>query len=134
MRFLCRLLIMLSIVGCGRIQNPDFTGGTSTVPEGMVVEVTITNADALQVNTPTEAVILLIQDGSPVRGATLEIEGNMTHAGMEPLFARAAETKPGEYRAPLEWTMGGDWLLIVRGVLPDGTVIEHRVEGITVES
>jgi hypothetical protein len=134
MRFLLGLCFILALMGCGRIQNERFTGGGSTLPDGVELDITLSNPDALSVATPTEAVITLLQDGLPVSGATLEIEGNMTHAGMEPVFANATEVAPGDYRAPLEWTMGGGWFLTVRGTLPDGTAFEQQVDGLTVES
>jgi hypothetical protein len=117
-----------------RIQNERFTGGADMLPNGVALEVKIADAEALQVETPAEAVIILTRNGMPVSGAILEVEGNMTHAGMEPIFVSATEVAPGEYRAPLEWTMGGDWLLTIRGTLPDGTEIEQQVDGLTVES
>lgn len=134
MRLLIGVFVLLMVVGCGRIQNERFTGGADTLPNGVGLEVTIANADALQVETPTEAVITLTQNGTPLSGAILEVEGNMTHAGMEPIFVSATEVAPGDYRAPLEWTMGGDWLLTIRGTLPDGTEIEQQVDGLRVES
>jgi hypothetical protein len=134
MRFLLCLWLILALVGCGRIQNERFTGGGSTLPDGVELDITLSNPDTLSVITPTEAIITLLQNGVPVSGATLEIEGNMTHAGMEPVFATAIEFAPGDYRAPLEWTMGGDWFLTVHGTLPDGTEFEQQIDGLTVES
>lgn len=134
MRLLLWVLVLVAVVGCGRIQNERFTGGAGDLPNGVALQVTVTNSDALQVTTPTEAVIDLTQNGTPVSGAILEVEGNMTHAGMEPIFVSAIEVAPGDYRAPLEWTMGGDWILTIRGTLPDGTEIEQQVDGFTVES
>jgi hypothetical protein len=134
MRWLVLLVVAFALLGCGRIQNERFTGDSGTLPEGVALEVTLSNPDTLQVATPTELQITLTQNGTPVSGATLEIEGNMTHAGMEPLFVRVTEAAPGDYRAPLDWTMGGEWLLTIRGTLPDGTAIEQRVDGLSVAS
>lgn len=134
MRFLIGILLLLFITGCGRIQNERFTGGTDRLPEGVAMDVRLTNPDALQVSTPADVIITLTQNGTPVEGANLEIEGNMTHAGMEPVFARATEIAPGEYRAPLQWNMGGEWFLTIRVTLPDNTIFEQTVEGLTVES
>jgi hypothetical protein len=134
MRFLLWLCFILALMGCGRIQNERFTGGGNALPAGVELDIILSNPDALSVTTHTEAIITLLQDGVPVSGATLEIEGNMTHAGMEPVFATATEVAPGDYRAPLEWTMGGDWFLTVHGILPDGTEFEQQIDGLTVES
>jgi hypothetical protein len=64
----------------------------------------------------------------PVSGARIRLEGNMTHAGMPPVFAGATELEPGRYRATLELTMGGDWVVLIHAALPDGRQIERRVD------
>ena len=66
--------------------------------------------------------------GAPVTGAALEVEGNMNHAGMVPVFGTAVEDAPGTYRAPLEFTMGGDWFVIVRAELADGRALEEILD------
>lgn len=59
--------------------------------------------------------------GLPIDGATVEVEGAMTHAGMQSVVARAAGRGAGAYATDtFRFTMGGDWLLIVRVTLPDG--------------
>lgn len=64
----------------------------------------------------------------PVSGARVRLEGNMTHAGMSPVFAEAIEVEPGRYRATLEFTMGGDWVVLVHAVLPDGRKVERQFD------
>jgi hypothetical protein len=66
--------------------------------------------------------------GQPVSEAQVELEGNMTHAGMVPSLAQAAETAPGRYEAPLEFSMAGDWFILVRATLPDGRKLERQVD------
>jgi hypothetical protein len=56
--------------------------------------------------------------GKPVTGAQVKLEGNMSHAGMTPVFAEAKETEPGRYRSTLELSMAGDWFVFVTGTLP----------------
>jgi hypothetical protein len=134
MRLMVMLLLMVTLLGCGRIQNERFTGGEDDLPNGVVLEVTVVDQTSLRVGTASEVQMTLTQNGDVVSGAMLEVEGNMTHAGMEPVFTGVTEVAPGDYRAPLEWTMGGDWLLTIRGTLPDGTVIEQQLDGLRVES
>lgn len=55
----------------------------------------------------------------PVQHAKVEVEGTMAHAGMKSSFATLREENPGQYKGTLEWTMGGDWIAIVR-VTPAG--------------
>lgn len=64
----------------------------------------------------------------PLSGARVRLEGNMTHAGMTPVFAEATEAEPGRYRAALEFTMGGDWVFIVHAALPDGRKLERQFD------
>jgi len=49
--------------------------------------------------------------GTAVTGAQLTIEGNMSHAGMVPVFADASEIEPGRYQSTLKLSMAGDWLV-----------------------
>ena len=65
--------------------------------------------------------------GSPIRGATLHMEGNMAHPGMRPSLAEAREVAPGHYQAPLQLTMGGDWFIVVSGELVGGDRIERTL-------
>ena len=64
----------------------------------------------------------------PVSGARVTLEGNMTHPGMTPVFAEAKESEPGRYRATLEFTMAGDWVVLVHAALPDGRKIERQFD------
>jgi len=52
----------------------------------------------------------------------------MSHAGMTPVFAEAAETVDGRYRASLQLSMAGDWVVLVHATLPDGRKLEHQFE------
>jgi hypothetical protein len=61
-------------------------------------------------------------DSSPISGAVLEIEGNMIHAGMQPVFVEVVEDEPGRYLSRgFEFTMGGDWAITISGELADGS-------------
>lgn len=64
--------------------------------------------------------------GRPINDATLEVEGNMIHAGMSPVSARATAGEAGRYTAPLEWTMAGDWIVTINVSLVDGQVVVHQ--------
>ena len=76
------------------------------------------------------AITLRLTDarGTPVTGALLKLEGNMSHAGMTPVFAEAIETGDGRYRASLQLSMAGDWVVLVHATLPDGRKLEHQFE------
>jgi hypothetical protein len=66
--------------------------------------------------------------GRPVQGAEVRLEGDMSHPGMQPVFASAREVKPGIYEAALELTMAGDWLVLVDARLRDGRTVHRRIE------
>jgi hypothetical protein len=52
----------------------------------------------------------------------------MTHAGMAPVLAAAAERATGVYEATFAFTMEGDWVLLVSVDLPDGARVERRID------
>ena len=58
----------------------------------------------------------------------------MAHPGMAPVFADAIETSPGSYRAPLNFTMGGDWVVLLHITLSDGRKVERQMDVKGVES
>lgn len=66
--------------------------------------------------------------GTAVTGARIALEGNMSHAGMAPVFANANEIGSGRYQATMELTMAGDWIVFARVSLPDGREFERQFE------
>lgn len=66
--------------------------------------------------------------GQPVQGAEVRLEGNMSHAGMTPVFSTAREVGPGRYKAPLELTMAGDWIVLIDATLSDGRTLQRQAE------
>ena len=72
------------------------------------------------VGPATLLITLTDADGNPINGAALEIRGDMSHAGMEPVLASAEAGQTGIYEVPFEWTMAGDWIVTVTATLPDG--------------
>jgi hypothetical protein len=65
---------------------------------------------------------------SPVSHAHVSIEGDMTHPGMAPTFSDAQETAPGSYQAHVNFTMGGDWVLLLHVTLADGRRFERQID------
>jgi hypothetical protein len=78
---------------------------------------------------PSASVRLKISDArsKPVTGARIELEGDMSHAGMAPVFGAASEREPGHYQGHLEFTMAGDWVVLLQVTLADGRVLERQV-------
>lgn len=75
-------------------------------------------------------ITIRIKDGlnEPVAGARIKLEGNMSHAGMAPVFAEAKEIGPGQYRTRMNLSMAGDWQVLVRLTLPDGREVDQQFE------
>ena len=113
------VLLLLTLVACQR-------GSSNDLPDiGLTLEVAPsppTVGLAMLTLTVTNA------DGHPISDATIEIGGNMSHAGMAPVFSQATQFEPGKYRAPLELTMGGDWFILVKATLADGRTLERQVD------
>jgi len=66
--------------------------------------------------------------GKPATGIRIKLEGNMSHAGMSPVFATANETEPGQYSSRMDLSMAGDWYVVVHLILPDGRELDHQFE------
>jgi hypothetical protein len=111
-------LLLLMLLGCAR--------GMQDLPD-VGVDLSI-EPDPPQIGPATVTVILTDADGQPIQGAQMEVEGNMSHAGMVPVLASARETEAGRYEADLEFTMVGDWFMLVRADLPDGRSMERKID------
>ena len=119
---LCACFVIVQACRRQESKSPDLTFAHEISPQPpRVGKVTIT---------------LNIKDGSgaPVAGARLNIEGNMSHAGMAPVFADATEIEPGRYRSVMELSMAGDWNVTVHVTLSDGRKLDHEFEIKGVES
>jgi hypothetical protein len=98
-------------------------------PGAADVRVTWRTAETPVVGEPVVAEVTLRDErGRPVTGATIDIEGHMSHPGMAPVLASAEEQEDGTYRVRFALTMAGDWIVLVRGVLPDGRTVRHEVD------
>ena len=64
----------------------------------------------------------------PVTGASITLEGNMSHAGMSPVFAQAKETEPGRYQAIVDLKMAGDWTILTHITLAGGQKLERQLD------
>ena len=64
----------------------------------------------------------------PVSGALIKVEGNMSHAGMAPVYGSGRELERGVYQVPLEFTMSGDWVLLADITLADGREVQRQID------
>lgn len=100
-------------VGCS--VSPDETHGLTA---------TLTFDPAPRVGTVSCEVTLKDANGAPAACTEVRLEGNMNHAGMVPVFASAQPKGDGLFVSTMEFTMGGDWLIFVRGKTDDGRAFE----------
>ncbi len=116
------LLAIVAVTSCGCTPR-----SSSSADDVVKVELTV-RPEPPKVGDAKVLVSLTTRDGEPVRGAAVKLEGNMNHAGMKPVFADAKEVEPGKYEATLEFTMGGDWFILIDAVLADGKEIDRKVD------
>jgi hypothetical protein len=65
--------------------------------------------------------------GASVPGLQVSVEGTMTHPGMNPSLADAEERPDGRYVVEaFDFSMAGEWVLIVRARHPDGRIGERE--------
>ena len=64
----------------------------------------------------------------PVTGAWVALEGDMSHAGMAPVFGDAREVSPGQYQGQLDLNMAGDWVVLMHITLPNGQKLEEQMD------
>lgn len=109
------VFVVLGLVACaGRDNSGDFGADRVTIDLALA-------PSPPPVGTTPLTLTLADPSGAPVDGATVEIEGTMTHAGMRSVNAEARGIGEGRYQVDdFNFTMGGDWLLIARVTLPDG--------------
>ncbi|QEF98767.1 hypothetical protein Mal15_28230 [Stieleria maiorica] len=127
------LSVLLLPVGAG-IVGCDGAGTDSAVTPGRaVVELDPKQPSMGKCNLTVK---LFDAEDNPLENAELTVEGNMNHAGMKPSFATIEETdQPGVYAGTIDFTMGGDWFLLLTATSDDGTLVEQTVDvpGVSVE-
>jgi transcriptional regulator GlxA family with amidase domain len=64
----------------------------------------------------------------PLTGAEIAVEADMSHAGMNPVFAQANEVQPAHYESHLSLAMAGDWVILLHGRLPNGEKLERQFD------
>ena len=115
-----RRLTALVLCGCITIAC---SRGTADVTVSWDIQPTPPVAGAVTIVRVT----LQHQDGRAVRGATLKIEGHMSHPGMTPVVADASERDNGAYEARISLSMAGDWVFVLTGELADRRRITRNI-------
>lgn len=74
---------------------------------------------------PTQVRVTLTgQDNKPLTHASVNLEGDMAHAGMVPTFGKTSEVSEGVYQGSIDFTMAGDWDIIVDIFSPGGGSVQ----------
>ncbi len=125
MRFKILLLVLLVVlVGCRQTTEP--------TAENIAVEVAL-DTETPAVGDATLLVTINTDDGNAVNDATVNVRGDMTHAGMVPVIPDAVtEAEDGVYSVPFQFTMGGDWIFTVDVTLANGDTasVEYEVDAV----
>ncbi len=111
------LVFALTLAGCRQ------SAQTSTADISIALR-----AESLAVGETTLHITLTDASGQPVSAQKIELRGDMTHAGMQPVLAASSTGENGVYDLPFEWTMSGDWIVTVKVTMADGTVAEKRFD------
>ncbi len=94
------------------------------------IQLELTVSDML-VGETTLLVSVKDRDGNAIANpGRLSVRGDMSHAGMVPVFAEADDANDGVFALPFTWTMGGDWIVEASLKLPNG---DTAVESFTFE-
>lgn len=121
-----RLLIIVGLL-LGLAACRQAAGGVPLGSPDDTADISLTLAPAagaqpLPLEPLTWEVSLTDAAGAAIEGAAVTVRGDMSHAGMAPVEATAANAGDGLYRADFAWTMGGDWIITVTATLPDGRI------------
>lgn len=116
-RLACLLVFALLLAGCRQ------SAQNATAEIGIELR-----AGSLTIGETTLHITLTDASGQPVSAQKIEVRGDMTHAGMQPVLAESSEGENGAYEIPFEWTMSGDWIVTVKATMADGSVSEERFD------
>lgn len=113
------LLVMVS--GCARVSQQD---------DSADIQIRLAPIPFPPVIGDSRLVVQIAdKSGSPIDDAHMAVKGSMSHAGMAPVLAEVeGGGKEGVYNVPFEWTMAGDWIVIVDVQLADGSRAQERFD------
>lgn len=128
-----RLLLIVALTGllsgCRPPESVAKASGTVT-SDSVTVQMSI---DGESVVGPAPVRVSVEENGEGVTGASVEVTGEMTHAGMVPVIAPARQMEPGVYLAEeFEFSMAGDWIVSAEVSLEDGEQL-RAVRALSVE-
>jgi hypothetical protein len=81
-----------------------------------------------RVGLNTFTVTLTSASGERLASAHVSLEGDMSHAGMAPVFGEAREVAQGLYQGTIDLNMRGDWIVLFHIKLASGETFDRQIE------
>lgn len=116
---LVMLLMVFLLTGCRQ---------SAQQTDSAELTITLDTSAAFAVGKTELTITVKDAQGNPVDNATIEVTGDMSHAGMKPELGSVQKGAQGQYKVPFTWSMGGDWVLTVKVTLPDGRTTAKRFD------
>jgi hypothetical protein len=113
-RFIVLLLILMMLLAACRQEEP-------TTNEAVNIDIAFEPAELFVTDDSTVIITLTDNAGQVIDDATVNVRGDMSHAGMTPVLREITAGTEGVYTSDYEWTMAGDWNVEIVVTLPDGT-------------
>lgn len=118
-KIILSVLLVIVLTACG--------GRNSNQADNNDLNISVDVASTT-VGTTDLMVTILDENGAPVNDATVNIKGDMSHAGMQPVLGESSSAENGVYTIPYEWTMAGDWFVTVDVLLSNGETASGRFD------
>jgi len=116
--FFALILASLFTAGCQDRIDPS---------QGVLVQHEIQPSPA-HVGHSTVHVTLTDPAGAPVSSAHVNMEADMSHPGMAPVFFSAKESAPGSFAGEVDLSMPGDWTILLHITLANGARVEKQFD------
>lgn len=114
----CLLVVAcMFLAGCGK---------PASSASSVVVNSELT-PQPVRVGPVTVTLKLADSAAKPLAGAHIQLEADMSHPGMAPVFADAKETEAGRYQGTLQLNMSGDWVVLTHVILTDGQKLDRQI-------
>lgn len=117
------IVLLAATAGCQRASQQAAADQAPEIAAALAID-----PDPAVVGPASLRVMLTDASGAPVEGASVSLQGDMSHAGMAPVLAEASGGANGVYEALWMWTMAGDWFVTVTATLPDGRTLVRRFD------
>jgi YtkA-like len=118
---------LVASFACSAIGGCAKSSGVGQVAGTVIVESEVEPAPA-KVGSATITIRLKDGDGKPIPAAHSAVEADMSHPGMSPVMGDAKQAEPGRYKCPVNFTMAGDWVILLHIALADGRKLERQLD------